>query len=35
MRMLGVMNWKKVVLNGDEQAPLLKKARAHQGLSSQ
>ena len=35
MRMLGVKNWKKVALNGDEWAQLLKKARAHQGLSSQ
>jgi hypothetical protein len=26
---------KKVALNGDEWAKLLKKARAHQGLSSQ
>ena len=32
---LGVKNWKKVALNRDEWAKLLKKARAHQGLSSQ
>jgi hypothetical protein len=32
---LGVKNWKKVALNKDEWAKLLKKARAHQGLSSQ
>jgi len=35
MRILGVKNWKKVALNGDEWVQLLKKARAHQGLSSQ
>jgi hypothetical protein len=35
MRILGVKNWKKVALNRDEWAQLLKKARAHQGLSSQ
>jgi hypothetical protein len=35
MRILGVKNWKKFFLNGDEWAQLLKKARAHQGLSSQ
>jgi hypothetical protein len=35
MRMLGVKNWKKVALNRDEWAKLFKKARAHQGLSSQ
>ena len=35
MRILGVKNWKKVALNRDERAKLLKKARAHQGLSSQ
>jgi hypothetical protein len=34
-RILGVKNWKKVALNRDELAKLLKKARAHQGLSSQ
>jgi hypothetical protein len=28
-------NWKKVALNRDEWAKLLKKARTHQGLSSQ
>jgi len=27
MRILGVMNWKKVALNRDEWAKLLKKAR--------
>jgi hypothetical protein len=35
MRILGVKNWKKVALNRDEWAKLRKKARAHQGLSSQ
>jgi hypothetical protein len=35
MRILGVKNWKKVALNRDEWAKLLKKAMAHQGLSSQ
>ena len=35
MRIWGVKNWKKVALNRDEWAQLLKKARAHQGLSSQ
>ena len=35
MRMLEVKNWKKVALNRDEWAKLLKKAWAHQGLSSQ
>jgi hypothetical protein len=32
--MLEVKNWKKVALNRDEWAKF-KKARAHQGLSSQ
>jgi hypothetical protein len=31
----GLKNWKKVALNRYEWAKLLKKARAHQGLSSQ
>ena len=35
MRILGVKNWKKVAFNRDEWAKLLKKARVHQGLSSQ
>jgi hypothetical protein len=35
MRILGVKNWKEVVLNREEWAQLLKKIRAHQGLSSQ
>jgi hypothetical protein len=35
MRISGVKNWKKVSLNRDEWAKLIKKARAHQGLSSQ
>jgi len=35
MRILEVQNWKKVALDRDEWAKLLKKARAHQGLSSQ
>jgi len=34
MRMLEVKNWKKVALDRDKWAKLLKKARAHQGLSS-
>jgi len=35
MRIPEVKNWKKVALDRDEWAKLLKKARAHQGLSSQ
>jgi hypothetical protein len=35
MRILGVKNRKKVTLSRDEWVKLLKKARAHQGLSSQ
>ena len=35
MRILGVKNWWKVAHNRDEWAKLLRKARAHQGLSSQ
>jgi len=35
MRILGVKNWKKVAFDRDEWAKPLKKARAHQGLSSQ
>ena len=35
MRILEVKNWKKVTLNRDEWAKLLKKANANQGLSSQ
>jgi hypothetical protein len=35
MRILGVKNWKKVAHDRDEWSKLLKKARAHQGLSSQ
>jgi len=35
IRLLGVKNWKKVALDGDEWAKLFKKARAHQALSSQ
>jgi len=34
MRILEVKNWKKVALDRDERAKLLKKAGAHQGLSS-
>jgi hypothetical protein len=34
-RILGFKNWKKADLNRDEWAKLLKKAEAHQGLSSQ
>jgi len=35
MSILEVKNWKKVTLDRDEWAKLLRKARAHQGLSSQ
>ena len=35
MRTLEVKNWKKVALDRDEWAELLKKARANHGLSSQ
>jgi hypothetical protein len=35
IRILEVKNWKKVALNRDEWVKLLKKARAHLGLSSQ
>jgi hypothetical protein len=35
MRILEVKNWKKVALDTDEWAKLLKKARAYQVLSSQ
>jgi cell wall assembly regulator SMI1 len=35
IRILGVKNWKKVALDRDEWAKLLKKASAHKGLSSQ
>jgi hypothetical protein len=35
MRILEVKNWKRVTLDRDEWAKLLKKPRAHQGLSSQ
>jgi hypothetical protein len=35
MRILEVKNWKRVALDRDEWGKLLKKARAHQGLSSQ
>jgi hypothetical protein len=35
VRILGVKNWKKIVLKIKEWAQVLKKARAHQGLSSQ
>jgi len=35
IRILGVKNWKKVALNRDEWAKLLKKARTNQGLLSQ
>jgi hypothetical protein len=34
-RILGVNSWKKVALDRDEWAKLLKKARVHQGLLSQ
>ena len=35
IRTLEVKNWKKVALDRDEWVKLLKKARAHQGLSNQ
>jgi hypothetical protein len=35
MKILRVKNWKKVALDRDEWAKLLKKVRVHQGLSSQ
>jgi hypothetical protein len=35
MRLLEFKSWKKVALNSNEWAKLLKKARAHRGLSSQ
>ena len=35
MRILEAKNWKKLALDRDEWAKLLKKVRAHQGLSSQ
>jgi hypothetical protein len=35
MRILEVKNWKKVALDRDKWAKLLKRARVHQGLSSQ
>ena len=35
MRIQGAKNWKKVALDRDEWAKLLKKDRAHLGLSSQ
>jgi hypothetical protein len=34
-RILNVKNWKKAALKRDEWAKLVKKARAHQRLSSQ
>jgi hypothetical protein len=34
-RILEVKNWKKVALDKNEWAKLLKKAKAHQGLSNQ
>jgi hypothetical protein len=35
IRLLGERNWKKLTLNKEEWRKLLKKARAHTGLSSQ
>jgi hypothetical protein len=35
MRISEVKNWKRVALNRDEWTKLLKKVRAHHGLSSQ
>ena len=35
MQILGVKSWKNAALNRDEWSILLKKAKVHQGLSSQ
>jgi hypothetical protein len=35
MRILRVKNWKKAAVNRDECAKVLRKARAHHGLSNQ
>jgi hypothetical protein len=35
MKILGVKYWKKIALDRDEWTQLLKKARAHHGLSNQ
>jgi hypothetical protein len=35
IRIVGIKYWKKVALDRDEWAKLFKKARVHQGLSSQ
>jgi hypothetical protein len=35
MRILEIRNWKRIALDREEWAKFLKKARAHQGLSSQ
>jgi hypothetical protein len=35
IRLLGERNWKNLALNREELRKLLKKARAHTGLSSQ
>jgi hypothetical protein len=35
IRILGVKNWKKDALERDEWSKLLKKAKAHEGMSSQ
>jgi hypothetical protein len=34
VRILGVKNWRKVALNRDEWAKLLKKSKAHQGRAN-
>ena len=35
MKILRIRNWKKIALNRDEWAKILKKTKVHQGLSSQ
>jgi hypothetical protein len=35
IRILGVKNWRSVALNGEEWRTILRKARAHKGLSCQ
>jgi hypothetical protein len=35
IRILGVKNWRSVALNGEEWRAILRKARAHKGLSRQ
>jgi hypothetical protein len=35
IRILGVKNWRSVALNGEEWRAILRKDRAHKGLSRQ